>query len=226
MKARHEQKRQRAEESVRESRRLQAYQRLVESIDGIVWEADAQTLRFTFVSKQAARILGYPVEKWLTEPTFWEDHIHPDDREWAVGYCSRAVSEGRDHQFEYRMMAADGRTVWIGDVVRVVVEDDQSPKLRGFMIDITERKQAEEALRESEAKNRALLAAIPDLVFRISGDGTFLEFVPAKGFPPAVPPEEFLGRKAQEVLPTKLAQQCLYYTRRALKTGTAQTHEY
>jgi two-component system, LuxR family, sensor kinase FixL len=120
---------------------------LVNSIDGIVWEADAVTFKFLFVSKQAERILGYPIERWLSEATFWKDHIDPDDREWAVNSCATATAEKRDHDFEYRMIAADGQIVWLRDLVTVVVEGDQATRLRGVMVDITKRKRAEEALR-------------------------------------------------------------------------------
>ena len=120
---------------------------LVNSIDGIVWEADAVTFKFLFVSKQAERILGHPIERWLSEATFWKDHIDPVDREWAVNSCATATAEKRDHDFEYRMIAADGQIVWLRDLVTVVVEGDQATKLRGVMVDITKRKRAEEAVR-------------------------------------------------------------------------------
>ena len=119
---------------------------LVNSIDGIVWEADAVTFKFLFVSKQAERILGHPIERWLSEATFWKDHIDPVDREWAVNSCATATAEKRDHDFEYRMIAADGQIVWLRDLVTVVVEGDQATRLRGVMLDITKRKRAEEAL--------------------------------------------------------------------------------
>ena len=99
---------------------------LVNSIEGIVWEADAVTFKFLFVSKQAERILGYPIERWLSEATFWKDHIDPDDREWAVNFSAKATAEKRDHDFEYRMIAADGQIVWLRDLVTVVVEGDQA----------------------------------------------------------------------------------------------------
>jgi PAS domain S-box-containing protein len=127
---------------------------LVNSIEGIVWEADPRTFQFLFVSQQAQRVLGYPVERWLSEPAFWKDHIHPDDREWAAAFCKAATADKRDHEFEYRMIAADGRSVWLRDLVTVVVEGDQATRLRGVMVDITERKQAETALRESEQRYR------------------------------------------------------------------------
>jgi PAS domain S-box-containing protein len=116
---------------------------LVNSVEGIVWEACPPGFRFSFVSKQAERTLGYPVGQWLSEPTFWADHLHPDDREWAVRFRLTAVEEKRDHDFEYRLVAADGRVVWVRDMVTVVVQGDRATGLRGVMLDITERKRAE-----------------------------------------------------------------------------------
>src|SRR6266446_6434351 len=126
----------------------QRFADLVNSVEGIVWEADAEMFVFSFVSEQAQRILGYPIERWLHEPTFWKDHLHPDDRGWAMDFCLHATAEKRNHDCEYRMIAADGRSVWLRDLVTVVVEGDRATQLRGVMVDITKRKRAEEALRE------------------------------------------------------------------------------
>ncbi len=147
------------EERVRE--RTGRFRDLVNSVEGIVWEADAATFQFSFVSEQAERILGYPVERWLSEPTFWKDHLHPHDREWAVPFCERATGENRDHDFEYRMIAADGRVVWLHDLVTVVVDDGRATQLRGVMVDITDRKHAETALQE----RAGLLDLTHDTVF-------------------------------------------------------------
>src|SRR5439155_20205697 len=127
----------------RVSERTARFRDLVDSVEGIVWEADAETLVFSFVSEQAERILGYPMQRWLREPTFWKDHIHPVDRDRAVRFCQEAVAHKRSHDFEYRMTAADGRVVWLRDLVTVVV-DDRPVRLRGVMVDITERKMAED----------------------------------------------------------------------------------
>jgi PAS domain S-box-containing protein len=148
------------------------FRNLVNTIDGIVWEADAQTFRFTFVGDQAERILGYPVKQWLREPTFWKDHLHPEDRDWAVQFCVNATTEKRDHDFEYRMIAADGRIVWVRDLVTVVVEDGHPARLRGVMVDTTNRKRAEEAVRHSEKQLRDLVEAMPAMAFVSRPDGT------------------------------------------------------
>ena len=95
-----------------------------------------------------------------------------------------------------------------------------------------EHKLAEEALQESEAKNRALLDAIPDMMFRISKDCTILDFKAAKDFDPFVPPGEFLNKKLYDVFPANtninVAQQGAYFIviERTLQTGETQIFEY
>jgi PAS domain S-box-containing protein len=117
------------------------FRMLVESTSVIAWEADAQTGQFTYVGPAAQTIMGYPLKEWYG-PTFWPDHIHPEDREWTVNYCVESSRSKRDYDFEYRMIAADGRVVWLRDIVNVVTLQGRS-MLRGFMIDITARKTAE-----------------------------------------------------------------------------------
>ncbi len=136
--------RKRAEEALRQSQ--QQYAGLVNTIDGIVWEADAATQRFTFVSPQAEEMLGYPLERWTEEPDFWPSHIHEEDRKESIEFCAKATRQLQDHEFEYRMIDAKGNIVWLRDIASVIVEDGKPVKLRGVMIDITERKRLAERL--------------------------------------------------------------------------------
>lgn len=130
------------------------YSALVNSVEGIVWEAN-EDFRFTFVSPQSQRILGYEPRQWIEDPHFWIEHMHPDDRKWAPEFCSRASREGRSHQFEYRMIDAGGKTVWLSDLV-TVAEADGATRLRGVMIDITERKRAEQVIERNVKRLRIL----------------------------------------------------------------------
>ena len=132
----------------------QRFADLVNSVDGIVWEADTDPFAFSFVGGQAERILGHAVDRWLGEPGFWKDHIHADDRDWVVELYAKAAVEKRSQHFEYRVIGADGRIVWVRNLLTVLVEQGRAACLRGLMVDITERKRAEEdreRLRQVEA---------------------------------------------------------------------------
>ncbi|MGB3493998.1 MAG: PAS domain S-box protein [Elainellaceae cyanobacterium] len=142
------------------------YQDLVNSTEGIVWEADAQTFQFTFISQQAESLLGYPVERWFTEPNFWQNHIHPQDRQHVIEYCISETQQCSNHDFEYRMIAADGRVVWLRDLVTVQSESGMPTYLRGLMIDITSRKEAEGILSRYER----IVSATPDGVALLNSD--------------------------------------------------------
>jgi PAS domain S-box-containing protein len=153
-----EQRRQLAEFKFKQSQ--ERYYTLMNSVDGIVWEADAQTLVFTFVSEQAERILGYPIDRWMNDPDFWATHIFDEDRTWAVNYCAQSTAKGKSHQFEYRMIAADGRILWIRDIVAVIMENGKPARLSGIMVDITEQKLLENSLKEKELSQQKLITEI------------------------------------------------------------------
>jgi PAS domain S-box-containing protein len=125
----------------------QRFSDLVNTTDGIVWEADAENFTYTFVSQQAERLLGFPVEDWL-RPGFWVEHMHPDDVSWAPQYCADCTARLQPHEFEYRFIARDGHAVWLHDTVTVVEQDGKPRWLRGIMLDVTERKESDEMLRK------------------------------------------------------------------------------
>ncbi len=143
--------RRKAQDELHESK--EHFRRLVETLSAIPWEADLAPWRFTYVGPQAVGILGYPLEQWF-EGDFWVSHIHPEDREYAVNYCREASSHKQDFEFEYRMLAADGRVVWLRDLVTVVSGESSSSRLRGFMLDITERKRLEKEILEISAREQ------------------------------------------------------------------------
>ncbi len=145
--------RKRVDEQLRKSTRaltesIRQYEALVNSVDGIVWEAELPGPRFTFVSQQAERLLGYPVRRWLEESDFWQEHIFAEDRERALNLCRELPSE--HHSFEYRMVASDGRLVWLRDIVSRRAEKGKPVRIQGIMVDCTRRKAAEKAREESE----------------------------------------------------------------------------
>ncbi|MGK7295397.1 MAG: PAS domain-containing protein, partial [Candidatus Wenzhouxiangella sp. M2_3B_020] len=146
------------------------YRSLVESTTAIIWEGDPDTFEFSYVSPESETLLGYSPVRWTRDPTFWRDHIHPDDRDWAVEFCVRATREKRKHTFDYRMIAADGRTVWLRDIVNVVVREGEPDRLVGVMIDITELKETQRELQYVSGLQRLLVDASQTL-FGADEDG-------------------------------------------------------
>ncbi|MBD2415497.1 histidine kinase [Nostoc calcicola FACHB-389] len=127
---------------------------LLETVKVIPWELDLKTWRFIYVGPQAVELLNYPIAQWYEE-NFWVNHLHPHDREKSVRCCQQATARRENHELEYRMLAADGRVVWLRHIVAVVQEAGTPTMLRGFMFDITDLKLVEETLRLRE---RALAA--------------------------------------------------------------------
>jgi two-component system cell cycle sensor histidine kinase/response regulator CckA len=112
---------------------------LVESLGAIVWEADPSTCQFLYVNRAGEQILGYPLADWLSRSTFWVDLLHPDDRDGAVALRRTAVEHGRNHDVEYRVIAADGMTRCMRDIVTVDRgEGGRAGRLRGLMVDVTD----------------------------------------------------------------------------------------
>ena len=161
----------------------QRYSDLVNSTDGIVWEADAATFNFTFVSEQAERLLGYTVEEWK-EPGFWVNHLHPDDKNWAPEFCASRTSRMKPHDFEYRFIARNGRTVWLRDIVNVVAENGVPRWLRGIMIDVTDQKVAEQNLRIAatafESKEGMIITDANNVILRVNSAFTAITGYTAK----------------------------------------------
>lgn len=134
----------RAEKALRQSE--ENLRLLVETTNAVPWQADTKTWRFTYVGPQAEKLLGYPVTQWY-EQDFWINHIHPDDRERAVSACLAGSKSCQNFELEYRMISAAGESIWLHDIVNCECTEGHPTLLRGFLIDITARKQSEEALR-------------------------------------------------------------------------------
>jgi PAS domain S-box-containing protein len=139
-----------------------SYRTLLESTRAIPWKYDLAEDRYTHIDPQIEAILGHPAEAWL-EPGFWQAHIHPEDHEWVPRFCHEAACRGKDHEVEYRMLAADGRTVWLRDHVSIIDGTKDPAGLQGFLFDISEQKQAQTVM---EFLARTSSADDPDDLFQ------------------------------------------------------------
>jgi PAS domain S-box-containing protein len=129
------------------------FQDLVEEVDAILWRADVETGRYTFVSRRAEELLGYPTSSWIDDPDFWADRLHPEDREWATAHRRKQLREGRDHEAEYRLVAAGGHPIWFREIVRVLRPGPDRPAmLCGLMVNVSKRKKVERQLYNAKGE--------------------------------------------------------------------------
>ncbi len=203
------------------SRANQLFEDLVQGVDAILWEMDPSTWCFTFVNEHATKLLGYPVAAWLGEAHFWENVIlHPDDRAWATEYCRAAIADHRDHELEYRAVAADGRVVWLRDRARAAVDAETGkPVMRGVMVDVTAQRQTEADLEASEARYRLLVEASPDIiVVHCEGRLAFINPAGARLIG-ASHPDELVGRSILDFVHPDSRASTTARIKRVLETG-------
>jgi PAS domain S-box-containing protein len=131
------------------------YRDLVERIPAITYVAEfGFSGRWQYVSPQVESILGFPRKQWLDDSGLWYRQIHPEDRAQAMADEERSRESGEPLTSEYRVLARDGRVVWFRDEAVVVHTEGGAPLLQGVMYDITERKEAEQALSAAYERER------------------------------------------------------------------------
>jgi PAS domain S-box-containing protein len=153
------------------------YQTLIEQIPAITYidqpDADSPTgFRPVFVSPQAERILGYRPAEIEGNANLWIELLHPDDRERALAADAAHHATGDPLENEYRLLARDGRIVWVRDEARMVRDEFGDPMYsHGVLLDITEQKRADLRRRESEALLRAIVESEPECVTLVDRRG-------------------------------------------------------
>jgi PAS domain S-box-containing protein len=133
------------------------YRTLVEQLPFVTYIADLDSTAATYVSPQIEALLGYSTEEWTTQPDFYSHVLHPDDRDRVLAAYAEMRRRGDACETEYRLVARDGRDVWIRDAAVVVRDASNRPlHVQGHMIDINKQRRAEEAI----ARNREILESV------------------------------------------------------------------
>lgn len=145
------------------------YRALVEQIPAVTYiEALSPSNRVLYISPQVEELTGYPASMWTDRPNFWaETLLHPEDRDRVMSICHDPVTETTGfYGCEFRLVRVDGSIRWVRDAAVLVRSADGRPLFwRGVLFDITELKTAEEAVRSSETKYRALVEQLPAVVY-------------------------------------------------------------
>ncbi|WP_199321139.1 PAS domain S-box protein [Microcoleus sp. FACHB-831] len=144
------------------------YRTLVEQIPGVVYiSPTGATTEQAYISPQLQQLLEIPLEEW--SPGFfnsWVDYVHPEDRDRVLQAVNTTISTGEPLIAEYRMITRNGKTIWIRDRAKLVVSSDgQAQVLQGLAFDISDRKQIEQALQESNERFHLAASAVKGFIY-------------------------------------------------------------
>lgn len=177
--------------------------------DSIILDANQQFVAMT----------GYSFTSVIGQKRTSEFYLHPEDREAAR---EQLFQSGELRNFETQFRRQDGSTFWGLFSARL---DRESGCVDGVIADISDRRQAEEALRQSETTKRAIIDAIPDLLLRVRHDGTYIEILTSRHFKVCSIEKLIVGSNVQDSLPGELADRRLHYIQQALETRELQIYE-
>ncbi|HEY6802694.1 MAG TPA: sigma 54-interacting transcriptional regulator [Pyrinomonadaceae bacterium] len=203
---------------------------VVSNVPGIVWETRIDSAsgqhKINFVSEYVQKLLGYSVQEWLATPNLIFKLIPKEDRQRVAGEAGALISQGEAGIIRCRCFTRDQQVLCLETYLTPISDERGAPAgIRGVTLDITKRQIAEDARELSEERTRALLAAIPDIMFLQTLDGVYLDYHTKDTKDLPVPPEEFLGRNMSEVLPPDLAdafRKCFH----RVQQGELQTLEF
>ena len=145
-------------------------QQLLEGIGGISFEIDLQTRQFNYISSNTKKILGYEIKHWKNFESL-EKIIHPEDKARVVRFYKEQILHDQEGSIEYRIHKNDGLIVWVLGIVNIGLDDEGKPrKLYGFLIDITEQKEAHIKIEEERRFFQNILDSIDDAVMVIDDE--------------------------------------------------------
>ena len=214
--------RKQAEARLRESE--QRYASLAAAAPVGIYRMSARSNNCVYVNERWCQISGLSPEVAMGQG--WKQVLHPDDHDRVITEWEQSLRERRPFQLEYRYRPTNGAITWVYE--QAVTELDADGQVIGYVgtvTDISDRKRSEEALQNSEAHQRALISALPDLLMRINRDGIYQEFLANPTFRVIGNLAELVGNHVSASLPPKVAQQCLDSLQLALKSGSIQIYE-
>lgn len=165
--------------------------------------------------------LGFTVPEVASRPLI--DFVHPEDRDRTLGELQKLRSGIATVYFENRQRCKDGSYKWIA---WTAVPDPEEGLAYVVGRDVTRRKNAEEALRQKASEFEAVFQALPDLYFRLDAEGTYLDYKAMRVADLYAAPEEFLGKRMQDILPPSVTALLTEAIRQALDTNSTVTTEY
>ena len=179
----------------------------------------------TFISENVQSLTGYNPEDFMKNPRFWINRVHPEDRPKVFTEVPLVFNKGH-HVYEYRFKHKDGTYRWMYDEMTLVRDADGNPlEIVGFWADITERKKAEEKLRESEQEKALILDGASELIVYQDKDHTVIWVNRAAGESVGEDPEDLVGQKCYQIWQRQGEPCSNCPVAQSVKTGTVHEGE-
>jgi PAS domain S-box-containing protein len=205
------------------------FQRLTENMPGIVYryhlEANGHEY-FSYLSPICRELWGIDPEMGLQDIDLTWNLVPPEDRPKFRNALNESRSQLTPLFEDYRIVTPTGVQKWLQVLARPVLAPNGNCFWDGIITDITEQRATQEALLASEALNRAILEALPDLLIRMRRDGLCLDMQYPDGFNVVCPRDRHIGRYVQDTLAPDMANRRLQATEQAVTTGEMQVYEY
>jgi PAS domain S-box-containing protein len=199
---------------------------LVEQLPAIVYTAGkGADAEWEYVSPQIETLLGYSPEEWMASNSLWFEVIHPDDRERVLAEEAAIAEPGGQLRSEYRVRRRDGEWLWLRDDATAIIAADGKLQFQGVLLDITEAKHAEQAVRDKHDQLQAIIDNSPVVIFAKDLEHRYLlmnreaeEIVDAE-------PGGALGKTDFDLVPPELAQRYVESDRRLFESGAPLEEE-
>ena len=199
---------------------------LIEQVPAMVYTASLGAEgRWSFVSAQVERMLGWTTEEWLADPRIWIEQIHPEDRERVLEDEEHLLGPGDQLRSEYRMLTRTGQVLWVRDDASVIVGENGELLLQGLMLDVTDLKRAELAVLDSEHKYRKLVETSQDIIWAIDQDNRFTFVNDAVRSTHGYEPEEMIGRPFTDFQTPLMGERDRLVAAEVLEGGEFQQYE-
>ncbi len=181
------------------------------------WEFDLESKAYHW-SENLYRVMGFePYEMEFNEDDILK-LVFPEDRHYFGKFLPEILKTKKQIDFEFRIKKANENYIWVRTIVSPVIVNNTIVGLKGINIDITEQKNADEEITNINHRLKAILEALPDLLFVINSDGRYLDFIAKKDVELAIPREQIIGSGITEVFPAAQAKQVIDKIKECLKT--------
>jgi PAS domain S-box-containing protein len=151
------------------------YRSFIENLPVLFYAVDPTPPYSPIYVSPACSKFGYPMTDWMSDAEMWVRVIHPEDREWVFEQTTVSTETGEEVEYEYRVVDANGKVHWVHDRGCLIRNDKGNVVCReGVIIDITDRKRAEEEIRLGQERFRNIFENASDIIYIHDLEGTYI----------------------------------------------------